>query len=973
MSSVDRTFIESMSSDDVSTSVGESPTVTGTIDQTGTSVDGDVAPRPFRRRFETEPLGYVDSLDGIRGYSMVVVMFYHARFTFFPGGFLAVSLFFTLSGFLITSLLLREWASDGAISMRAFWSRRFRRLLPAAWVTLAGVTILGLFGVWDGDQLTSLRGDIPFSLLQVVNWHYILEQRTYGAGFVAPSPVEHYWSLAVEEQFYLFLPLSILLLLKLGRSRTLRQNAQRVGAFLAAIIVLGAILNGVLARNSIDRAYFGTDTRMPEMVAGGLLACVMVRRLRYPDGPRKRILQAVGVAGLVSLVLLWIFGSLRVSWMYPWGLLATSVTTCAIIAGSLQGGLSAKILAFKPAAQLGRMSYGTYLVHWPVFLILTPVRTGLDPWPLFGLRFVVSVSISTLMYYYIEEPVRRRRVLKERRFVAALAIALPAIILGSLFVTRNAEPTSAIQRDPNGSATSGPVTTKRRILFVGDQTAGVVAKAIGGSAEVDGKSVRLTVSSSVVPDCGLVNGGWVQFADRSIERDVDRCANAVATWSDAIAAKRPDVVILVASERDALIRRSDTTSPWTAPVPSDGADFTTLEVGRSLDTLTAAAESVRSGVIVSGAVLGERDAPQALPPRVPISDPAAEVMAAVELQTMIDSSPDPAEFPPLQDRVAELNRTVASVAANRGLQSVDISSELTRLGVDGGTVDSRSASEPLPRLLRKGLTEWIASLSLRVERKAPAPSPVPENLRDIQIPPAPDATPRIVVPSDQDMSLLVVGDSLSYNLGYGLQEWSRNQSGIQVANAGKFGCPIARGGRYRFQRDSASFDPECDWGVSFPTLMAEHRPDVVMLFSSVWQVVDRQLPGDTKYRHMGDELLDRYILSELLNAVDLLASDGATVVLLTSPHIESGREKGYTDLPESDPQRMDRMNEITRQAVELRPGVAKLIDLQTWLASQDGREMDATRRPDGIHFTDAESISIAGWLGPQLVAIGRGQ
>lgn len=155
--------------------------------------------------------------------------------------------------------------------------------------------------------------------------------------------------------------------------------------------------------------------------------------------------------------------------------------------------------------------------------------------------------------------------------------------------------------------------------------------------------------------------------------------------------------------------------------------------------------------------------------------------------------------------------------------------------------------------------------------------------------------------------------------------------------------------------------------------MAEHRPDVVMLFSSVWQVVDRQLPGDTKYRHMGDELLDRYILSELLNAVDLLASDGATVVLLTSPHIESGREKGYTDLPESDPQRMDRMNEITRQAVELRPGVAKLIDLQTWLASQDGREMDATRRPDGIHFTDAESISIAGWLGPQLVAIGRGQ
>ncbi|MCB1256213.1 MAG: acyltransferase [Microthrixaceae bacterium] len=948
-------------------------------DQGTNGCSGDVDDRQVivRRRpassYATEPLGYVDSLDGLRGYSMAVVMFYHARFTFFPGGFLAVSLFFTLSGFLITSLLIREWASDRAIDMRAFWSRRFRRLIPAAWLTLTAILALGAFNVWDGDQLKALRGDIPFSLLQVVNWHYVLEDRTYGGSFVAPSPVEHYWSLAVEEQFYLLLPLVVLAVLTIGRRKSLQTNLKRLAFVFTSLIIGGAVLNGLLARSSIDRAYFGTDTRMPEMVAGALLACAMARRLRFPDGMAKRILRAVGVAGLLGIIALYLLGSLRAQWMYPWGLLATSVTTCAVIAGSLQGGIAARFLAFKPAAMLGRMSYGTYLIHWPVFLILTPARIGLAPVPLFAVRAIVSISLSTLMYYFVEEPVRRRRALKEWRFATALAVILPVLLLSTFVVTHNAEGSSIIQRDPTGSAvTSVPATRTEHVLIIGDQGASVLARSVSSKATVDGKSVRMEVSASAVDDCGLVNGGWVLVAPGTVERDVARCADAVPTWAAAISEQRPDLVLVIPSERDAAIRRPDSRSDWAVPVPTNGTDFRALEIGTTLDTLAEAADSVKAELVVTSAPTVLRDAPSPPPERTPESGAQAEEFAAVEEAIMKESAPDPASFPDDEARLAELSRTAQYVAKMRGLEFVDLSSDLTEKTGKSVPLDATAESTALPKSVAASLTKRLAELSLnRVVSKA-VPAPAPESLRDVQIPEAPPVTPRLKVAPGERTTLLVVGDSLAYGLGFGLVDWATDKD-VDVTVAAQFGCPIARGGRYRIQRDSQVFEPGCDWGPTFPELIQTHRPEVVMLSSSVWQVVDRQLPGDTQYRHLGDKLMDRYVLSEFLTAVDALASGGATVALFTSPYIESGREKGYTGLPESDPKRMDQLNDIIREVAKLRPTVTRIIDLAAWLGGQDGRDMDPTRRPDGIHFTDAESRSIADWTGPQLDAIARGQ
>src|SRR5262245_33093968 len=175
--------------------------------------------RRRRRHERVDPLGYEPALDGLRAVAVMAVLFFHARFSWAQGGFLGVSTFFTLSGFLITSLLLREHATTGSISLRSFWRRRFRRLLPASWLTLALVIAMGAAGWWNNDQLRDLRGDVPAALAQVVNWHFILADRSYGAQFAAPSPLEHYWSLSLEEQFYLVFPLAVAGLLILGRRR----------------------------------------------------------------------------------------------------------------------------------------------------------------------------------------------------------------------------------------------------------------------------------------------------------------------------------------------------------------------------------------------------------------------------------------------------------------------------------------------------------------------------------------------------------------------------------------------------------------------------------------------------------------------------------------------------------------------------------------------------------------------------------
>jgi len=149
------------------------------------------------------------------------------------------------------------------------------------------------------------------------------------------------------------------------------------------------------------------------------------------------------------------------------------------------------------------------------------------------------------------------------------------------------------------------------------------------------------------------------------------------------------------------------------------------------------------------------------------------------------------------------------------------------------------------------------------------------------------------------------------------------------------------------------------------------NPEVVVLASGIWEVVDRRLPGDDRFRSVGQPEVDRYILRELLAAIDVLGSRGASVVLLTYPQIEAGRDQGYVDLPESDPARIDRLNELVLEAASLRPGVSTVADLGGWLESLPGGSLDGEKRDDGVHFRDTFTPVIGDWLAPIVVEVGR--
>ncbi|MDQ2678664.1 MAG: acyltransferase [Actinomycetota bacterium] len=472
------------------------------------------------------PLTYRPALDGLRALAVVLVLLYHAGFDWLTGGFLGVSVFFTLSGFLITALLLREWSAEDQLDGRRFWARRLRRLTPAAWATVAGVVAFGAVGVWDVEQLRDLRGDVPWAMLELLNWHFIRQGTSYGDGFSAPSPLEHFWSLAVETQFYAVLLVVVMVVLTAGRSTNRDRRLRTLFAVLIAMTALSVVASVVAARSSLDRAYFGTDTRAAEMLFGALLAVVTLRRLRVKAMRTRTTLRVAAVAGLVTIVVLSATVTTGTRWLYPWGLLVTAVASTAVVAGLLQRGGAARLFELSPVVALGRLSYSVYVVHFPVFLWLTPARTGWSQWPLFGLRMAVVAVLSVALHRFVEQPIRHGTRPSAR--TAAVGVPIIALVLlgASSAVTSGlpARPAYLESRDDgelvlNATAEVAPPTTidadvdaplpavplprpPRRVLLIGDSIAASLTPALGDAFAARG----IAFASAAVPGCGIVEG-----------------------------------------------------------------------------------------------------------------------------------------------------------------------------------------------------------------------------------------------------------------------------------------------------------------------------------------------------------------------------------------------------------------------------------------------------------------------------------
>jgi peptidoglycan/LPS O-acetylase OafA/YrhL len=366
-------------------------------------------------------------LDGLRGIAVLAVVLYHGGVSWVPGGFLGVEVFFVLSGFLITSLLVAEWKRSETIALWAFWMRRARRLLPALFCLVGVVGIYYLFA-GAADAVPGLKGDGISALTYVSNWHQIVAGANYFAATGPVSPLQHTWSLAIEEQFYLVWPLVVLGVLWLasrrGSSRDRSSRTARPLQLLLAVSVAGAAASALDMAllfdggKNLNRVYYGTDTRAFGLLIGASVA-IGFALLRGSDLAGRPAVQAArrrlgGPAALVAIaatltVMLLVNGS--TPWMYPYGLLGLDAAVVMLIAAAVArpACLTARLLAARPLRALGTISYGVYLWHFPLFLWLSEGATGLSGVGLLALRLAVTLAVSTASYVLIEQPIRQRR------------------------------------------------------------------------------------------------------------------------------------------------------------------------------------------------------------------------------------------------------------------------------------------------------------------------------------------------------------------------------------------------------------------------------------------------------------------------------------------------------------------------------------------------------------------------------------
>ena len=372
---------------------------------------------------------HLPALDGVRALAVAGVVTYHVGADWLPGGFLGVDLFFVLSGFLITGILLGQIDRTGRIGFGEFFTRRARRLLPALYLMLVAVCAWSFF-VAAPDEIGDLRGAALAALFYVANWFFILTGQSYFSDMLGPSPVEHTWSLAIEEQYYLVWPLLLLLLVR-------KASPRWIVAVIAALILASVALMAVTYdAGDPSVAYFGTFTRIHELLVGALLAWLAHRGLTLPAR-----WQWTGWVALVGVLAMMATVSDVSSFYYRGG----SLLFCAVVAWLLlslgtgtAGGGPTRLFALKPLVWIGLISYGIYLWHWPLILWLTPVRTGLDGLALAALRIGLTVTVAAASYYVVERPIRRGTIgsfaLTPRRMAVIVPVAMAlmaALIIGS--------------------------------------------------------------------------------------------------------------------------------------------------------------------------------------------------------------------------------------------------------------------------------------------------------------------------------------------------------------------------------------------------------------------------------------------------------------------------------------------------------------------------------------------------------------
>ncbi|MEN9792036.1 MAG: hypothetical protein RL330_114 [Actinomycetota bacterium] len=502
---------------------------------------------------------HIPALDGLRAVAVLSVIGYHFGMPGLGGGFLGVDLFFVLSGFLITRLLVSEHDRTGTISLRGFWSRRVRRLTPAILLVLVTVAVWGTLTL-DRFALRTLRDDMLSTLGYMANWRFILADQSYFAAYGEVSPLRHMWSLAIEEQFYLVWPLIVVGVLTVVRGRRAPLIA------LATAIIAGSTTLMWLLHDADDpsRAYYGTDSRLAQLVVGALLAVVLLRRRTVipPRGARGRSL--VGFIALTAIVAAFFVVEDGDAFMYRGGFLAFSVLVALLLwaVTTSRGSAIDRMLSWRPAVLVGQVSYGLYLWHWPVQIMLSPDATGLEGPLLASLRLVTTFGAAALSYLVIEQPVRRVRgwatSLTGGRAAVAFSVSM-AVVLGAVLGTtsRSAplpEYLDSVTAEVIDSGTPPADGTGQmlQLVLTGDSLAHSLTRAM----ENQTSNLGITFVSRSLPGCSMTRGLPADGKGVPFEEGL-ACEVAHEEFIRATATSYPSRAVVWIAAWDAYDRRVD--------------------------------------------------------------------------------------------------------------------------------------------------------------------------------------------------------------------------------------------------------------------------------------------------------------------------------------------------------------------------------------------------------------------------------
>ncbi len=885
---------------------------------------------------------YFPGLDGLRALAVVAVLFFHAGERNATGGFLGVSLFFTLSGFLITGLLIDEVSSEGRIAIRAFWGRRVRRLMPAAVVCLGLVLITSPWLV-EAVSVVRLRADIVAAAADVANWRFVTARQSYAELFARqPSAVLHFWSLAIEEQFYIVYPCIIALLAKVAAVGSSSGRRRPWVLPVGLVVLIAGSIASSFAATSHDLIYYGTHTRAAELLIGGLLAWAIRRPVRSPrratgiaslgSGEHRvqwnAAVQCAGFAALAAFVVLVTRTSQSASWLYRGGFALLAIVWCVLIVAARSPGWFRSMVSLRPLVALGRRSYGVYLFHWPVFTLLTPTRLGVHGWPARLIQGAVIAGITEVSYRFVERPIRLRRVLTNRLLGPVVACACVTAMIAAAVIlpapaTTNSVSTMNMAETPDGVVHLADANS------AANPAANPAANSAANVARAGGNGVTPTTDSTTngsTTNGSTTNGSTTNGSIRSTNASSRAILVEAAGSEPAIA---QTLHALTNANSSAVGPHGDPVHVTIDDATVEGCAViaaTQIAVGDGM-CLPQSSGRRPADVVVIGIGAADHAVMQLALALAPGQNADDEFAIAQNLTTR-----GVAEF----ERLGRSAPSVVIVDVNPGQGTPDLLDAV---------IDEAVLSTPsLRRIAVADLRPSDVGILATVE-------PIGSQPIDTATTPAPAPVP---------LKVMVIGDSTSYGFAQALARSTVEP--FDVLWAGKRNCPIARMDSVRWSAGNEFSMADCPSITSvWPEQIRTFRPDVIMVVDGLPEQSQQKYAGDDTWYQAGDPTFATVHDADFRGLLDLAASVGAVVVLADQPHDAPDAVAHWATVP-----RIDAWNaQLATWDQRWAP-----VTVLPYAAAVENAETSAghSLRPDGLHLDEPSVLNIVGTvLAPVLV------